>query len=98
VLLPLPWCGYKLDSSMMHSPLISVRLALQVMHWQELDQQVIYTRSGLAHVVPMATRTCICCCPKLSARCSSTDDHNGALMQHPAQQEGSNWPDTFMPQ
>jgi hypothetical protein len=21
------------------------------------------------------------------------DDHSGALMQHPAQQKGSNWPD-----
>jgi hypothetical protein len=39
---------------------------------------------------------------------SSTDYHNGAFMQHSfcdlttkqhsAQQKGSNWPDTFMPQ
>jgi hypothetical protein len=28
----------------------------------------------------------------------STDDHNGAFMQHPAQQRGSNWPDNFMSQ
>jgi hypothetical protein len=27
-----------------------------------------------------------------------TDDHSGALMQHPAQQKGSNWPGTVMSQ
>jgi hypothetical protein len=29
---------------------------------------------------------------------TSTDDHSGALVQHPALQKGSNWPGTFLSQ